>query len=428
MAGLVSSSKWAVEKGDEKVSTLTLTTEHGESSGLRYRKRSRGIDWITRLVYSKESESSWLGVRVFREAYGPIPYLPEAKKPLIVRALLENLRVSQDGPLPFDQKAYSLCDTDVPFIASIINGRSNCHLPVVYVSAGFNESYALDAGRLAGALAGMAHVVVEPNRAFSHRLRSEVESQNVYGGTLGIFWPDNSGRRYSYYPGKYHSRGALSRAIFGDIQTALSNRRPLTRCTWAALKEAEAKNTLAALRAEGSSEVEDYVDVFDMEMKAKNEQLEEAEREIHRLQSEVQMHQVKAAGQSGIVLRKCEELDLYPGEILGFACEELEDALSRLQDGCRRKDVIASLVTANPTAGKSGFYRSSLKALLSGYKKMDPKTKRGLEDLGFEIGENGKHLRLVFQNDGRYSYTIPKTGSDHRGGKNAVSDISRLIF
>ena len=56
------------------------------------------------------------------------------------------------------------------------------------------------------------------------------------------------------------------------------------------------------------------------------------------------------------------------------------------------------------------------------------KLRRELEDMGFSISEDGKHFKLVFQGDDRYTFTLPKSGSDWRGGLNAASDIGRLLF
>ena len=48
--------------------------------------------------------------------------------------------------------------------------------------------------------------------------------------------------------------------------------------------------------------------------------------------------------------------------------------------------------------------------------------------MGFRISNGGKHYKLVYQGDDRYTYTLPSSGSDHRGGLNAANDIGRLMF
>ena len=72
--------------------------------------------------------------------------------------------------------------------------------------------------------------------------------------------------------------------------------------------------------------------------------------------------------------------------------------------------------------------RERVKHLLRGSKSIDAKLRRELEEIGFSITEDGKHYKLVFRDDGRYTFSLPKSGSDHRGGLNAASDIGRLLF
>lgn len=72
--------------------------------------------------------------------------------------------------------------------------------------------------------------------------------------------------------------------------------------------------------------------------------------------------------------------------------------------------------------------REELKRLLRGYKSMDRVTKGGLEAMGFSISEDGKHYKLVYHDDDRYTFALPKSGGDHRGGLNAASDIGKRLF
>ena len=51
-----------------------------------------------------------------------------------------------------------------------------------------------------------------------------------------------------------------------------------------------------------------------------------------------------------------------------------------------------------------------------------------LTELGFSISEDGKHYKLTYMDDDRYTFALPKSGSDYRGGLNAASDISKRVF
>ncbi len=213
----------------------------------------------------------------------PAARLPVAKKPVVVRTLLHALGGGRDGELDVGENAYYLGNTEIEKAAKLIVGDSECRLPIVYVSANFYGGYALDVDRLANDLSGMAHVVVEPNRPFSLRLKLDANSENVYGGSVGIYWPDGGGRR-SFFLGRTHETPSeLAKAIFNEVRLALTNRRPLERCTWASVQEMVSRQTFEQLKESGSDKVEEYIGAFDKEIAAKNAQLEDAENEIGRL-------------------------------------------------------------------------------------------------------------------------------------------------
>ncbi len=183
-----------VENGKEKVQSLLATSPDVDLAGIRYSRHDNDLEWLTTVVFSRTSSDAWVGVRVECESQHAAARLPSAKKPVVVRTVLESLGGAADGPLPIRDTAHILTNTDIDLAAKLIRGDAGCRLPIVYVSARFQGGYILDVNRLAADLSGMAHVVVEPNRPFSVRLQLEVDSENVYGGTIGIYWPEGGGR------------------------------------------------------------------------------------------------------------------------------------------------------------------------------------------------------------------------------------------
>lgn len=299
----------------------------------------------------------------------------------------------------------------------------------MYVSAGFQGNYITDPEHLAPELAGMAHVVVEPNRAFSLRLKLEVDSENVYGGTIGIYWPDGGGRRSFFLGQEFESPAQVGQAILSEVQVALTNRRGLDTCTWASLQEAASRQAILALRASGSQEIDKYIETFDEEQAAKALRLEAAEKEITRLRTELRIYEARLAANTGALLRSGKEDDLYTGEVLAIVREAVEDAMTRVPADSRRQHVLSAVLEANPKDEDcAASMRERLKNLLRGSRGVDGKVRRGLEEMGFSISEKGKHYKLIFQTDDRYTFTLPKSGSDNRGGLNAASDIGKLLF
>lgn len=59
---------------------------------------------------------------------------------------------------------------------------------------------------------------------------------------------------------------------------------------------------------------------------------------------------------------------------------------------------------------------------------MTPAISKELEEIGFALSEDGKHIKLVFAEDPWYTGTLSKTGSDFRAGDNTAHDLLRSIF
>jgi len=419
----------SVLSGNERVESLVSRTADLDLAGIRYGRHDDDLEWLTTIVFSRTSFDAWIGIRVECESLHAAARLPSAKKPVVVRTVLESLGGAADGPLPVRDQAHILTNTDIELAAKLIRGDAGCRLPIVYVSARFQGGYLVDVNRLSADLSGMAHVVVEPNRPFSVRLQLEVDSENVYGGTIGIYWPEGGGRRAFYLGGEYSTPGHLAAAIKDEVRAALLNRRPIARCTWAFVRETASRKAIQSLKASGSKAIEDYVKTFDQEIEAKNQRLEDAEREIQRLHNELRKYEARAGTASAGLLKPGRERDVYANEVLGILLDAIEDAATRVPQDSRRQHVLTSILEANklennPLEGR----REHLKKLLRGMSTIDGKMRRELEGMGFSISEDGKHFKLVFQGDDRYTYTLPKSGSDWRGGLNAASDIARLLF
>ena len=67
--------------------------------------------------------------------------------------------------------------------------------------------------------------------------------------------------------------------------------------------------------------------------------------------------------------------------------------------------------------------QDEIKNMLKSYDGLNKTSRQELIDFGFEITDDGKHYKLIFCGDNRYSTALSKTPSDHREGKNAASEI-----
>lgn len=421
---------WEAGDTDEHVEAHKVTLGNSVLFGLRYVKdESSGMRWITEFQFAGIQNVNSVAVTVHVDSESTALTLPPARKPYIVRQLVSEFGKGEDGNLLVTEEPYYLNASEIDFASAIVNGDCGNTLPIVYLSAFSENKLSVDPKRLAHWLSGIAHVVVEPDRQFSFRLAIEVNHRNAYGGAVGIYWPDRDAsslilpREYDFDP----------KAIAVEISRIVRDRAVRLRIprilTWANLQESRARIQLEKLRQDGSRDLDEYVENFDKELKAKEQSLSEAEAEIRRLEAEVRSLRARSKSVQGTpVLVRGTESDLYEDECLCFIVDALKSAAENSPTESRRNHVLSSLIAANPVHDYASEYTDSIKSLLSTYRSLESSVSHTLEEMGFEISSDDKHHKLIFRGDSRYQVSMPKTSSDHRAGKNLVSEINRLLF
>jgi hypothetical protein len=340
LKGLRAGDAWSMQKGNEAVEALRIALAAEESAAVRYTKREAGLEWLTTIVFCRQQATSWISISVSCESQHAAAWIPTAKKPVVVRTLLNRLGGGRDGEFFIKTTPVRLENVDIDVAARCISGQAGCRLPIVYVSALFQGGYIVNVDSLSESLAGMAHVVVEPNRAFSVRLQLDVNSKNVYGGTVGVYWPDGGGRRSFFLGPEADSASDVERAVFDEVRTALANRRPLARCTWAAVQEAVSRHAFKLLKEQGSTDIDKYMSEFDKELRAKEQGLSDAEREIARLQAEVRKLEARNPMGTGLMLATGKEQDFYNAELAEIVRDALTDAARHVPMDSRRQHVL----------------------------------------------------------------------------------------
>lgn len=426
LASMDKVDEWNTQPGAETVGSLLCSTENVAAA--RYTRIGDEIEWSTTIVFRRIQGVAWTTIRTSCESVYPQVRLPAAKKPVVVRILMQRLGAGKDGSLQVQDAPHFLGDHNIDLAAALLNGTAGCRLPIVYVSAAFGGVDTAGPRHMARELSGMAHVVVEPNRPFSQRLRISVDHNNVYGGTIGIYWPDGSGRRAFYVGHEFHDAEELTSAVCEEVRSALTNRRPLEDCTWASVQGIVSRQRVIQLQASGSREVASYIEGFESELTAAKEQRQHAETEVERLRAELRGIYARKGRNDAAMPWAISEQDFYPGEVLDVIRDALVDARTRVPPDSRRLHVLDAFLSAHPETGGAKQYRERLKHLLKDYTGLDKKTRRTLEEIGFSISEEGKHCKITFQGDDRYTFTLPKSGSDYRGGRNSASDIGKLLF
>jgi hypothetical protein len=414
-----------VQSGNAKIELVGAVTDAETAIGFRYTVSDQDIDWVTEISYSGVAQP-WVSVRTLRDSTAPITHLPPAKKPVVVMTLLDRLGGGRDGELNVGKMPRRLDNDEIELAGQIMTGESGSYLPVVYLSASFDGSSYVNDNVLARDLCGMAHVLVEPNRPFSQRLQLEVSSTNVYGGAIGIYWPEGAGRRL-VFPNRSLSATERRQSIAREVRSALLNRRPLQWCSWSAAQQLSSKVSIQKLKDSGSGEVELYIKSFDEEIRSKDLQIFEAEQEIIRLKSDLRNNRTNQTT-GDVRLKILSEQDYFNDEIISVVRDAAAEAISRVQPNGRREHILRAITTSNPPSQIPSDGRERLKSLLRDYRSMTKEVRDGLHALGFTITEDGKHFKLIYKSDDRYVFPCPKTSSDHRAGLNLASDIAKRIF
>lgn len=418
---------WDAVEENEFIETIREDTQDTSTLGIVYRKEEEDFEWISTIVFASQPASNWISIRIECDPRHPRARIPAAKKPVFIKTLLQKFGGGIDGDFRLAPAPIIFSPSEIDLAASCIKGNVESHLPIVYISSRFNGHYLVDPNALAIKLFGMAHVVVEPNRAFSLDLMKLTDGNNPYGGMVAIYWPEGARRTFGT-PRGVTPDSEIENHIYEEIQRSLTNRRPLVRCTLAAVKELRSRRQINALKDAGSKAVDDYVAAFEEENKSKAAELAAAEAEINRLRSELRHAEAQKGNADGLYIKLGGEHDFYENEIIDVIREALEGHVTRVTENSRRKHILEAVSEANPYSTERAKLKERVKAILRDYQSMDSRIRRELEELGFIISEVGKHYKLVYQGDGRYTFSLSKTSSDHRGGMNAAADICRTVF
>ena len=428
--------------GEEPNGELTRYTASGETvtvakveldgqrwAGLQHAwTENEEREWTTEIVAHEIEGMVWISVRLDCNLLLGGIQMPTPNKPYILKLLLERLGGGFDSMLPISDKPVFLKEDEIDLATNLISGRERNRLPVVYTSIERGRRYSVNPHALARSLAGMAHVVTEPSRHFSFTLSRHVYGSNPYNGAIGIYWPNGAGQQARFLPGEYDSSAKLQNGIVEAVRVALTYIRPQSEATWSYMREVISRGRIERLRATASTELQEFISWFDAEDEAKSELLQTAEREIGRLRAEIARFEASGERSSKGILSPGAEQEFYPGEIRDAIIQTLRAGRGSLAPNSRWLHIVDDLLEANPIGNNRVNIATALKECLSKMSKFGTAERKVLEDIGFSVSESGKHAKAVYHEDDRYVFSISKTPSDTRSGKNLVSDITKTIF
>jgi len=384
--------------------------------------------WVTEIVASQDAEALWVSIRLFCDMLLPGAKPPVPKKPHIVKQLFSAVGGGDDGGIVVEDKPHFLKGSDLDFAVAIISGTLKNHLPIAYVSCDFTGRPSVDVDHAAKRLSGLAHVVVEPNRYFSTQLGRRVRGANPYGGAIGLYWPGAHEHRVKYLPQMFSSSWELISDVEAGARSGWLFWRSPRSIYWPYLQEAISSRRLERVRESGSQSLEEFTVAFDQENAALREQLRHAEARATYLEEALRLARDRQLQRDDVKFAAGDKQVFYPRELHDAILDTLLEDLDGLTKGSRREVLLSDFVTANERSGVREQFEVTLKECLSKSDRISSQQLQRLKDIGFGIADGGKHYKAVYNNDPRFAFTIPKTASDHRSGKNLVSEILRSLF
>ncbi len=390
---------------------------------------NEGRIWRTEIVYTSQPDGqSYIRIKGQCVAKHANAHVITPKKPYIINQLIEDGWGYIDNKLRVEPNVKYLDEDDVGLAVEIISGSATYFLPTIYVSRDNKNNCLVDLPSLQRKFAGVCHIVVEPDRKFSFALMEAAKRRNPYGGAIGIFSPDGRELFRTLQP----SRQSLMQAE-ESVNRFLSSMAAKKGWEWQHLQEEQSKKLRTALLLNSKEDIDQYVEYFDSEMAAKNEEIENLQSQILELQNEL-TNSVRSVDATCELLP--EELkgkigpELYAGEF-SDRLKSIIDATSAQSDTSlhpRTKRFSEILSENTQYSGRASALIHQIKSSCKHGNEMPKLLGHLLSSFGYQRTNDGKHLKFIPPQDlfGLEIEVLPSTPSDsQRGGRNRGQDVIR---
>lgn len=390
--------------------------------GVRHTKKDSDCEWRTDIVGFKNLEEFTVSIVTTKADFNISTYSKLPLRPYIIKILTENTNPMYDDGIQIVQHPKEVTQENYNELALIINNKKVNQFPVVYISKKLDGKYLINPKNLATKLSGFAHVYYQLDEEVSRKLKEETDGNNSYNGTIGIYWPGGS---RNYYYSQEEVDHSLKLKFF--IQKTLNNRTLKKECKWSYVQDLKSKSKINEYR-KNNSELNEFMEAIFSEIEVLKERVEQLENENLYLTSQIDSLSENEFSNNTKMIYKGSERELFKNEQIDFILNLLDEKLSKSNSSNRIKGMIESILASNERSESKQEFLKIMKKILESDKGINKQSKKELRSLGFEVTEEGKHYKLKFQGNSNYSFTVPKSHSDHRGPKNNYSDFKDYFF
>lgn len=390
---------------------------------------NRSIRWTTDFIL--DTTTHVLAFQLYRDAPADAEYVRrEFSLPFLVKKIISAGYSGIDCGIEITGMPLLIHDEDADWVADMMLRKVSYSMPVVYMSCVSDGHCAVNPYMVAEKLNGVAHVLFETTRSISYCLRDKTDAKNPYAGAIEIFYPKGNRRFLPLQLSGTHSCQVYT--IVNAVFEHLNQLKVEEKFSWSQLQANKLRKQLSITLQQSEQDSKDYRELertYEEILAEKDRQIQQLSDQLSSANGTIEQLEAQLEAIDNIpVLILGEEHDLYPFEQQAMLIEVLEKELRSTGDNSRKAHILSSLIRANICDNTVEERRRRLKTTLHGYSRMMPAISKELQEIGFSLSDDGKHIKMVFGEDARYTGTLSKTGSDHRAGDNTAHDLIRAIF
>lgn len=435
---------WKGEKnirfGTDKLSIEIIDYPEKDILAVRHEKITDDeVVWDTDFVVNfAERKLSILLDRTFSE--DALEMNAAFSTPHFISLLIERGYLQNDQDIPVLRDPIIITDRNLETIQRIIKNKEYYALPVVYVAKDFADQNPLSISWLASRLKGAAHVLVEDSKEACKKCTEICAETSEEHGAVRIYYPSLgvNRKRFLFRSATGNMDVRLEKVVKHVIQYWNSQRMDILY-TWHGVNSAvladNLQNQIQRLAEAESAkqsveeEINQVYEEFDEDIRSLQKKLEELSKANEALQMENFGLRAKMNISDAMpIIYQGDEEDFYPEEVKDMVLGVLADALNNTEKGTRLHDVLEDILENNTYRHLSDERKQRVKNLFKGYKTLTGTMKQELLSLGFQITDDGKHYKIIYQGDPRYMVTIGKTPSDNRAGSNNAGMINKIML
>lgn len=391
---------------------------------------SYGMIWTSDFVLNLEEKR--LSVRLDQEVTEQTnSFFYRFSPPYFIRLVIRKGYAGMDGRLPVTGKPVPLGIGEKELAERVLLGKECFQLPIVYLTKKWDGCYPLNAELLSEQLQGTAHVLKETTPELGKLLRKKCNGENPHHGAIGIYYPCVSAENKKIHFEPY-TEEILFQKIVNMIYRYENQQTRGFLYLWEGIRMERLRLNHSVLlnhHRKIQEENQDLYEVFEAQLKDYESRMETLLKRINVLTLENQRLHEKVEGMQAVpLLYKGEMAEFYEGEVRDVLLDQLSNSLEKQSADTRRQEILKSILDKNKHADRQEQRKSRIKRLLKGYSNLSTSLKHDLEEFGFSVASEGKHYKLTYFQDPRYTIIMAKSCSDTRAGNNLAAEIIRKML